>query len=205
MEKIILFCFITAFVGIMVSSETSDELYEDSLEEVIYRVPRSPRSGRHPGICRYRKSPWEDCNVATNTQRRTLTLKRGDPTCEQAKIVTRNCKKVCRYQKGEWSACDTGANTRTRLDTLKPGSETSCEQTRVITKKCLKHCRYDRSAEWSECDPVTNQKVKIKYLIQGDPNLCEATETVTKVCGRGGRRKNRGRKRGGRDENEDYE
>ncbi|XP_076311423.1 uncharacterized protein LOC143225594 [Tachypleus tridentatus] len=193
-----------AVVSVLMVSALANELVEDSDDEAVYRVIRSARLGRDTGVCKYRKSSWENCDTSTNTQRRTLTLKRGDPTlCEQTKIVTRNCKKACRYQKGDWSPCDAASNVRTRSDSLKPSSDASCEQTRVITKKCRRRCRYDRTVAWSDCDPVTNQKTKVKSLVEGDSSECEATQTVTKPCGRGragGNRRNRNR-----DEDEDYE
>ncbi|KAL3251052.1 hypothetical protein MRX96_055262 [Rhipicephalus microplus] len=43
--------------------------------------------------CRYKKEPWEECDRATNTQKRKLILKRGSGKCEPTKELTRNCKK----------------------------------------------------------------------------------------------------------------
>lgn len=44
------------------------------------------------GECRYKKGPWSDCDPNSNMQRKSLTLKRGDSTCEQTKVMSRKCK-----------------------------------------------------------------------------------------------------------------
>lgn len=46
-----------------------------------------------PEECRYKKEPWGDCDLATNTQKRKLVLKRGSGKCEATKELTRNCRK----------------------------------------------------------------------------------------------------------------
>jgi PTN/MK heparin-binding protein family, C-terminal domain len=45
-----------------------------------------------PG-CRYTKGPWSDCDTTTNQRSRSLTLKKGDASCEQTKSITKPCKK----------------------------------------------------------------------------------------------------------------
>jgi hypothetical protein len=43
--------------------------------------------------CRYTKGAWSECNTATNQRSRSLTLKKGDSSCEQSKTITKKCKK----------------------------------------------------------------------------------------------------------------
>lgn len=172
---------VLVFVLIAVVAVGAYQLGE-SEDEVVYRVTRGAKGGRNRGECRYRKGPWEECNPTTNTQERTLSLKKGEANCEKSKIIRRKCKKVCRYENGEWSECDPVAKTRSRTDALKEGSDPGCEAERTVTKKCKKACRYERRAEWSPCDQVTGQKTKVVRLLGGQPAECEPTKTVTKQC-----------------------
>ncbi|CAH1799383.1 unnamed protein product, partial [Owenia fusiformis] len=72
---------------------------------------RGRGKGRGGKPCKYMKPAWGDCNPETNTMSRTLTLKKGDDTCEPTKVVTKRCRrsarqaKACKYQKGAWSSC----------------------------------------------------------------------------------------------------
>lgn len=134
--------------------------------------------------CRYKKEPWEECDRATNTQKRKLILKRGSGKCEPTKELTRNCKKACRYEKGAWNACNVTANTRTRVDKLKPRSDPTCEPNRTVTKKCKSGlgCRYNRSVKWSECDAQTQTRTKTMPLVSGNSASCESHKVVTKPC-----------------------
>lgn len=43
--------------------------------------------------CRYGKNPWTECDTKTNTRSRTLTLKKGDPACDQTRTIQKKCKK----------------------------------------------------------------------------------------------------------------
>uniref|UniRef100_A0A1A9WB85 Pleiotrophin/Midkine C-terminal domain-containing protein n=1 Tax=Glossina brevipalpis TaxID=37001 RepID=A0A1A9WB85_9MUSC len=95
--------------------------------------------------CRYGKNPWTECDTKTNTRSRTLTLKKGDPACDQTRTIQKKCKKACRYEKGSWSECATGQMTR--ADKLKATSDPSCEATRVIKKNCKPGKSKDKTAK----------------------------------------------------------
>ncbi|KAH7939568.1 hypothetical protein HPB52_013893 [Rhipicephalus sanguineus] len=171
----------------VVSANRDADIFAESDHEVVYRFPRGARSGgsRSRGEeCRYKKEPWEECDRATNTQKRKLILKRGSGKCEPTKELTRNCKKACRYEKGAWNACNVTANTRTRVDKLKPRSDPTCEPNRTVTKKCKSGlgCRYNRSVKWSECDPTTQTRTKTMPLVSGNSASCESHKVVTKPC-----------------------
>jgi len=43
--------------------------------------------------CRYVKGQWSECDSNTNTRSRTLSLKKGDKSCEQTKTIQKKCKK----------------------------------------------------------------------------------------------------------------
>lgn len=90
-------------------SDTSAE--DDDTDEELTRVARSSDStvrqrergqGRREGKakghkkngCRYTKGPWSDCDTTTNQRSRSLTLKKGDASCEQTKSITKPCKKA---------------------------------------------------------------------------------------------------------------
>lgn len=54
------------------------------LNELITLLPTT--------ACRYEKGPWSECDKATNKRTRSLTLKKGDSSCEQTKTKTKPCK-----------------------------------------------------------------------------------------------------------------
>lgn len=43
--------------------------------------------------CHYEKSQWSPCDEKTNVKTRTLTLKKGDASCENTKKIEKKCKK----------------------------------------------------------------------------------------------------------------
>ncbi|KAM7299315.1 uncharacterized protein ISCGN_019882 [Ixodes scapularis] len=186
MHRALLLVALAAIAASVANANTShDDLFAESDHEVVYRVPRGARSSsRGREECRYKKEPWEDCDRATNTQKRKLVLKRGSGKCEPTKELTRNCKKACRYEKGAWNPCNTTANTRTRVDKIKPRSDPTCEPNRTVTKKCKSGlgCRYNRSVKWSECDPQTLTRTKTMPLVSGNAPGCESHKLVTKPC-----------------------
>lgn len=197
MKSLVLVCLL---FGVVTCRGYGSHRAEEDRKDVIYRAVRGIKNSRiRGGDCRYKKGPWEPCDLVTNTEQRTLTLKRGDSTCEPSRILTRKCKKACKYEKGEWKECDAVSNERTRIDKLKPKSDSSCENTRKITKKCKKTCQYNRKVDWSRCDTNTGQKVKVMDLMQGDPSICEPTRIVKKPCGKKGKNKKVS------DDYEDYE
>ncbi|XP_055843510.1 uncharacterized protein DDB_G0271670-like isoform X1 [Episyrphus balteatus] len=84
--------------------------------------------------CRYSKSAWTECDTKTNSRSRTLTLKKGESSCQQTRTIQKKCKKACRYEKGAWTECTSGQMTR--QDKLKTTSDATCEPVRAINKKC---------------------------------------------------------------------
>lgn len=84
--------------------------------------------------CRYSKSAWTECDTKTNSRSRTLTLKKGESSCQQTRTIQKKCKKACRYEKGVWTECASGQMTR--QDKLKTTSDATCEAVRAINKKC---------------------------------------------------------------------
>ncbi|XP_053952648.1 uncharacterized protein LOC129242375 [Anastrepha obliqua] len=125
------------------TTATQGEIWEEDDHEILIRNERGTKSD---GLsCRYGKNPWTECDQKTNTRSRTLTLKKGDPACDQTRTIQKKCKKACRYEKGSWSECATGQMTR--ADKLKVTSDPSCEATRVIKKNCKPGKSKDKSAK----------------------------------------------------------
>ncbi|XKL69255.1 hypothetical protein PGB90_007024 [Kerria lacca] len=89
--------------------------------------------------CQYSKGTWSECNAATNTKTRMLTLKKGqdETKCEKTKTTEKKCKKICKYEKGTWSKCN-AENEMTRTDVLRNPNESdaSCEKSKIVTKTC---------------------------------------------------------------------
>ncbi|XP_075164328.1 uncharacterized protein LOC142236924 [Haematobia irritans] len=110
----------------------------------------SGASAKTTSTCRYSKSVWSECDAKTNTRSRTLSLKKGDASCQQTRTMEKKCKKPCRYEKGAWSECINGQMTRedklkatggtesTSSSSSSPSSllSSSCEPIRSISKKC---------------------------------------------------------------------
>uniref|UniRef100_A0A1I8NXU3 Pleiotrophin/Midkine C-terminal domain-containing protein n=1 Tax=Stomoxys calcitrans TaxID=35570 RepID=A0A1I8NXU3_STOCA len=96
--------------------------------------------GEKTSTCRYSKSVWSECDAKTNTRVRTLSLKKGDASCQQTRTMEKKCKKSCRYEKGAWSECLNGQMRREDKLKATGGSESpansSCEPMRSISKKC---------------------------------------------------------------------
>ncbi|XP_066905406.1 uncharacterized protein [Halyomorpha halys] len=132
--------FVTVFfLASLVLAE--GEIWEEDEKEVLIRSERGAKNGKDP--CRYEKGPWSECDSATNTRSRTLTLKKkagetgstSQAACEPTKTIKKPCKKACRYEKGTWSACN-AQNEMVRTDTIKEKSDPTCEQKRLATRKC---------------------------------------------------------------------
>lgn len=149
---------------------------------------RDGRKKNKPVPCRYTRGEWNECDKATGMRTRTLTLKKGDETCERTKTESKKCKAAgeCKYQRSSWSECDSATNQRTRTLSLKRGDATTCEATRTETKPCKAanakstRCRYQRG-QWSECDATTNTRTRMNALKRGGSN-CEAKKTETRKC-----------------------
>ncbi|XP_014614100.1 uncharacterized protein LOC122522234 isoform X2 [Polistes fuscatus] len=112
-------------------------LWEEDDKEILVRTVRGTKERAASGSaasCRYVKGQWSECDSKTNTRSRTLSLKKGDKSCEQTKTIQKKCKKACRYEKGTWSGCVNQLSTR--VDNLKTNSDPTCEKTRLITKRC---------------------------------------------------------------------
>jgi len=116
-----------AIVFLVSIAYADGEIWEEDDHEILIRGEREN--------CRYTKGPWTECDPKNNMRSRTLTLKKGEPTCEPSKTIQKKCKKACRYEKGAWGECN-AQSQMTRNDKLKPNSDASCEQERKITKKC---------------------------------------------------------------------
>jgi hypothetical protein len=52
--------------------------------------PAIPANAKLP--CKYRKGSWSSCDPQTKVRTRTLTLKKGDATCEATKTMHKECK-----------------------------------------------------------------------------------------------------------------
>ncbi|KAI4492644.1 hypothetical protein M0804_002435 [Polistes exclamans] len=113
-------------------------LWEEDDKEILVRTVRGTKeraaASGSAASCRYVKGQWSECDSKTNTRSRTLSLKKGDKSCEQTKTIQKKCKKACRYEKGTWSGCVNQLSTR--VDNLKTNSDPTCEKTRLITKRC---------------------------------------------------------------------
>ncbi|KRG05682.1 uncharacterized protein LOC6581451 isoform X2 [Drosophila mojavensis] len=73
------------------TAATQGEIWEEDDHEVLIRNERGTKSD---GLsCRYGKNPWTECDTKTNTRSRTLTLKKGDPACDQTRTIQKKCKK----------------------------------------------------------------------------------------------------------------
>lgn len=125
----------------------NDGLWEEDDKEVLVRTVRgtNERTSGGSSSCRYVKGQWSECDPNTNTRSRTLSLKKGDKSCEQTKIIQKKCKKACRYEKGTWSGCVN--QMMTRIDNLKVNSDATCEKTRRLTKRCKQETNTKKSAK----------------------------------------------------------
>uniref|UniRef100_A0ABD2VWS3 Pleiotrophin/Midkine C-terminal domain-containing protein n=1 Tax=Trichogramma kaykai TaxID=54128 RepID=A0ABD2VWS3_9HYME len=143
---------VLAIVAVPALGSENENLWEEDDKEILVRTIRGTKDRGANGSpsCRYTKGQWSECDPKSNMRSRSLTLKKGDKTCEQSKTITKKCKKgkACRYEKGNWSNCVN--NNMVRVDNLKANSDFSCEKTRRITKKCkpdtnIKKASKDRS------------------------------------------------------------
>lgn len=131
---------------VLAIARAESDLWEEDDKEVLVRTVRGTKE-RTSGSssCRYVKGQWSECDPSTNTRSRTLTLKKGDKSCEQTKTIQKKCKKACRYEKGTWSGC---VNlVMTRIDNLKANSDATCEKTRRLTKRCKQETNTKKSAK----------------------------------------------------------
>ncbi|XP_035723507.1 uncharacterized protein LOC118442245 isoform X2 [Vespa mandarinia] len=125
--------------------------WEENDKEILVRTVRGTKeraSGSSAASCRYVKGQWSECDSKTNTRSRTLSLKKGDKSCEQTKTIQKKCKKACRYEKGTWSGCVNQLSTR--VDNLKANSDPTCEKTRLITKRCKPETNTKKSTKGGE-------------------------------------------------------
>uniref|UniRef100_A0A1Q3FV21 Putative conserved secreted protein n=1 Tax=Culex tarsalis TaxID=7177 RepID=A0A1Q3FV21_CULTA len=95
----------------------------------------SDRQQAQNSQCRYTKGPWTECDAKSNTRSRTLSLKKGEPSCVQTRTIQKKCKKACRYDKGAWSECAPNGQM-SRTDSLKSSSDATCQTSRVVNKNC---------------------------------------------------------------------
>uniref|UniRef100_A0A1A9VU00 Pleiotrophin/Midkine C-terminal domain-containing protein n=1 Tax=Glossina austeni TaxID=7395 RepID=A0A1A9VU00_GLOAU len=74
------------------TTASQGEIWEEDDHEILIR---NERGTKNDGLsCRYGKNPWTECDTKTNTRSRTLTLKKGDPACDQTRTIQKKCKKV---------------------------------------------------------------------------------------------------------------
>lgn len=76
-----------------------DDDMEDMTEVRVARAADSKPRRRNKGasknkVCRYTKGDWSECDTANNQRTRTLTLKKGDTSCQTTKTINKKCKKV---------------------------------------------------------------------------------------------------------------
>ncbi|CAL1292065.1 unnamed protein product [Larinioides sclopetarius] len=149
MKAYLVACFLlSTFILIEAVSHLQEDVFHDSDDqEVVYRVSRGIHSKKKEGECRYKKGPWSECD-SSNMQKKTLTLKKGDNSCEQTKVISRKCKKVCKYNKqGAWSECDSATGRKSKVLVLKSGSPQTCEANKKITKPCHKGSNHKNSGK----------------------------------------------------------
>ncbi|KAL4233850.1 hypothetical protein ACF0H5_008526 [Mactra antiquata] len=142
--------------------------------------------------CKYEKSQWGPCDASTNTVRRTLNLKDGDPIkCNATKLQVKKCKNkhlrphVCKYKRTTWEECDSVTNMRVMIKTLKRGDPSKCEPTQTIERKCkgkkqVNVCKY-KYEQWSACNVTTNTMTRRQVLKSG-PESCQAVKEYSKKC-----------------------
>ncbi|KAK3578451.1 hypothetical protein CHS0354_037434 [Potamilus streckersoni] len=179
---------ITNKKSMVMTLKSGDQPYCQTTKTVEKECKRKMQNiGR---VCKYQFGEWENCDLATNTRSRTLTLQSGNAAvCPQTKIDTRKCKIACKFREGKWSECNPQTLQMQRVDTIIKGSEAFCEKTRLITKKCRlgkkkkKKCKYDFGT-WSDCNALTNKRTRIKHLMSGDPEVCEEEKVESKSCTR---------------------
>lgn len=115
------------------------EIWQEDEREVLIRNERGTKNGGGAGTadsqCRYTKGPWTECDAKSNTRSRTLSLKKGEPSCVQTRTIQKKCKKACRYDKGAWSECAPNGQM-SRTDSLKSSSDATCQTSRVVNKNC---------------------------------------------------------------------
>lgn len=79
-------------------AEDATSAEDEDDDQVNVRVARAANNGKQKKEkkggkpCRYEKGPWSECDKATNKRTRSLTLKKGDSSCEQTKTKTKPCK-----------------------------------------------------------------------------------------------------------------
>lgn len=114
------------------------EIWQEDEREVLIRNERGTKNGgagTADSQCRYTKGPWTECDAKSNTRSRTLSLKKGEPSCVQTRTIQKKCKKACRYDKGAWSECAPNGQM-SRTDSLKSSSDATCQASRVVNKNC---------------------------------------------------------------------
>lgn len=121
-----------------VNNNGLQEFWQEDEREVLIRNERGTKNGgagTADSQCRYTKGPWTECDAKSNTRSRTLSLKKGEPSCVQTRTIQKKCKKACRYDKGAWSECAPNGQM-SRTDSLKSSSDATCQTSRVVNKNC---------------------------------------------------------------------
>ncbi|VVC37128.1 Hypothetical protein CINCED_3A003017 [Cinara cedri] len=76
----------------LVSADKKNEDEKNLIGPSLNRVARAA-NGVKDNNCHYEKTQWSPCDEKTNVKTRTLTLKKGDETCEKTKKIEKKCKK----------------------------------------------------------------------------------------------------------------
>ncbi|XP_046583259.1 neogenin-like [Haliotis rubra] len=143
---------------------------------------------KHSKCKYYKKGHVGVCSLATNTQVKTLALKKGGDNCPQTKNITVSCNTMkCKYRFAGWGSCNKADNTRVKLFKLRDGQPETCptekrkfRQCKTSSKKKV-DCRY-KKGHWSKCDPLTLIKTRSLTLKKGDRSECQNVKTVMKKC-----------------------
>ncbi|XP_046334042.2 neogenin-like [Haliotis rufescens] len=143
---------------------------------------------KYPNCKYYKKGHVGVCDLATNTQVKTLALKKGGDSCPQTKNITESCNSMkCKYRFAGWGSCNKADNTRVKLFKLRAGQPETCptekrkfRQCKTPSKKNV-DCRY-KKGPWSECDSLTQVKTRSLTLKKGDRSECQNVKMVMKKC-----------------------
>lgn len=117
------------------SSQSANNGHQKYNKQQNTKHKPSERQQEQNSQCRYTKGPWTECDAKSNTRSRTLSLKKGEPSCVQTRTIQKKCKKACRYDKGAWSECAPNGQM-SRTDSLKSSSDATCQASRVVNKNC---------------------------------------------------------------------
>ncbi|CAC5377197.1 unnamed protein product [Mytilus coruscus] len=129
--------------------------------------------------CKYDKSAWSECDTATNTVSRVLTLKSGEEGCQETQNQTITCDRFERLQAWKVKKAESRREWQEKKQQRKEQKQ-EMKENKQLVKMQLKRCRYDHS-DWSECDQATNTVTRNFTLSEGEQG-CEQSHTITITC-----------------------